>query len=106
MDPGGMVDSRAHKIQTPLIRFVFALIVLLLPLLKYVTDELRSAAQSGQELADLAVGEKYKGKKGYFMGSRREEEDPICRDAEKRDVIWEACWKWAGLKKGETVLEE
>ncbi|RGP74172.1 dehydrogenase reductase [Fusarium sporotrichioides] len=106
MDPGGMVDSRAHKIQTPLIRFVFGLIVLLLPILKYFTDELRSSAQSGQELAELAVGDKYQGEKGYFMGARREKEDAICMDADKRDVLWKACWEWAGVKKEETVLGE
>jgi hypothetical protein len=105
MDPGGMVDSRAHKIQTPLIRIAFGLIVLLLPILKYFTDELRSAAQSGQELAELSAGGKYHGVKGYFMGLRREKEDPTCMDAAKRDVLWKACWDWAGLKE-ETVLEQ
>ncbi|GKU04599.1 ww oxidoreductase [Fusarium langsethiae] len=106
MDPGGMVDSRAHKIQTPLIRFAFGLIVLLLPILKYFTDELRSSAQSGQELVELAVGDKYQGAKGYFMGARWEKEDAICMDADKRDVLWKACWEWAGVKKEETVLGE
>ncbi|KAH7192611.1 uncharacterized protein B0J16DRAFT_380498 [Fusarium flagelliforme] len=106
MDPGGMVDSRAHKIQTPLIRFVFGLVLVLLPILKYFTYELRTAAQSGQELAELAVGDEYKGTKGYFMGLRREKEDPICEDANVRDVLWKACWRWAGLKKEDTVLEE
>ncbi|RFN52453.1 hypothetical protein FIE12Z_3214 [Fusarium flagelliforme] len=106
MDPGGMVDSRAHKIQTPLIRFVFGLVLVLLPILKHFTYELRTAAQSGQELAQLAVGDEYTGTKGYFMGLRREKEDPICEDAKVRDVLWKACWKWAGLKEEDTVLEE
>ncbi|KAM0385415.1 hypothetical protein ACHAQC_011325 [Fusarium culmorum] len=106
MDPGGMVDSRAHKIQKPIIRFAFSLIVLLLPITKYFTDELRSSAQSGRELVELAVGDKYQGEKGYFMGARREKEDAICMDAEKRDVLWKACWEWAGIKKKETALEQ
>ncbi|KAF5238172.1 hypothetical protein FAUST_5686 [Fusarium austroamericanum] len=106
MDPGGMVDSRAHKIQKPIIRFAFSLIVLLLPITKHFTDELRSSAQSGRELVELAVGDKYQGEKGYFMGARREKEDAICMDAEKRDVLWKACWEWAGIKKKETALEQ
>ncbi|KAJ4020196.1 hypothetical protein NW752_005302 [Fusarium irregulare] len=106
MDPGGMVDSRAHKIQTPLIRFMFGLVLLLLPIVKHFTDEVRTSAQSGQELAELAVGDEYKGTKGYFMGLRREKEDSICEDVKVRDVLWNACWKWAGLKKEDTVLEE
>ncbi|RGP79035.1 hypothetical protein FLONG3_2941 [Fusarium longipes] len=106
MDPGGMVDSRAHKIQTPLIRFAFGLIVLLLPILKHFTYELRSSAQSGKELVELAVGDRYQGEKGYYMGLRREKEDTICLDAAKRDVVWKACWNWAGLNSGETILEQ
>ncbi|QPC73061.1 hypothetical protein HYE68_003813 [Fusarium pseudograminearum] len=105
MDPGGMVDSRAHKIQKPIIRFAFSLIVLLLPITKYFTDELRSSAQSGRELVALAVGDEYQGEKGYFMGARREKEDAICMDAEKRDILWKACWDWAGIKREETALE-
>jgi hypothetical protein len=106
MDPGGMVDSRAHRIQKPLIRLMFGLVLLLLPILKQFTDEVRTAAQSGQELAELAVGDEYKGTKGYFMGLRREKDDSICEDVKVRDVLWKACWKWAGLEKDDTVLEE
>ncbi|KAF5980360.1 dehydrogenase/reductase [Fusarium bulbicola] len=104
MDPGGMVDSRAHKIQTPFMRFAFSLVLILLPILRYFTDTMRPAAQSGRELVELSVGEKYKGTKGYFMGARREEEDVACKDTHKRELLWNACWKWAGMKEEETVL--
>ncbi|KAF5677363.1 short-chain alcohol dehydrogenases/reductase [Fusarium heterosporum] len=104
MDPGGMVDSRAHKIQKPLIRIAFGILALLLPILKYFTDTLRPAALSGRELVELAVSDKYKGVRGYFMGLRPEEEDVTCKDDKKRDAVWKACWDWAGLTKEDTVL--
>ncbi|KAL5602410.1 hypothetical protein FOBRF1_009943 [Fusarium oxysporum] len=104
MDPGGMVDSRAHRIQTPFMRFAFSLVLILLPVLRHFTDTMRSAAQSGRELVELSVGERFKGAKGYFMGARREEEDIACKDVHKRELLWNACWKWAGMKEEETVL--
>ncbi|KAK2677739.1 hypothetical protein RAB80_006479 [Fusarium oxysporum f. sp. vasinfectum] len=68
MDPGGMVDSRAHRIQTPFMRFAFSLVLILLPVLRHFTDTMRSAAQSGRELVELSVGERFKGAKRIFYG--------------------------------------
>ncbi|KAM0194785.1 hypothetical protein ACHAPI_006789 [Fusarium lateritium] len=104
MDPGGMVDSRAHKIQKPWIRIVFGVIAFLLPVLRYFTDALRPAALSGRELAELAVDDRYKDTRGYFIGLRPEAEDVMCKDDGKRDALWKACWEWSGLTKEETVL--
>ncbi|KAF4343488.1 dehydrogenase reductase [Fusarium beomiforme] len=104
MDPGGMVDSRAHRIQTPFMRLAFSLVNMSLPIVRQFTDTMRSAAQSGRELVELSVGEKFKGEKGYFMGARREVEDVMCKDAHKRKILWDACWKWAGMREEETVL--
>ncbi|KAG5656676.1 hypothetical protein KAF25_010229 [Fusarium avenaceum] len=105
MDPGGMVDSRAHRIQKPLIRIVFGMIAFMLPILKYFTDFVRSAALSGRELAELAVDDRYEGTRGYFIGLRPNEEDVMCKDDEKRNALWNACWEWSGLTKEETVLK-
>ncbi|KAF5687540.1 short-chain alcohol dehydrogenases/reductase [Fusarium denticulatum] len=104
MDPGGMVDSRAHRIQTPFMRFAFSIVLISLPILRHFTDTMRPAAQSGRELVELSVGEKFVGAKGYFMGARREEEDIACKDVHKRELLWNACWKWAGMMEEETVL--
>ncbi|KAG4276124.1 hypothetical protein FPRO04_07848 [Fusarium proliferatum] len=104
MDPGGMVDSRAHRIQTPFMRLAFSLVLISLPVLRHFTDTMRPAAQSGRELVELSVGERFKGTKGYFMGARREEEDIACKDVHRRELLWNACWKWAGMREEETVL--
>ncbi|KAF5972370.1 dehydrogenase reductase [Fusarium coicis] len=104
MDPGGMVDSRAHRIQTPFMRFAFSLVLISLPILRRFTDTMRTAAQSGRELVELSVDERFKGTRGYFMGARREEEDISCEDVHKRELLWNACWKWAEMMEEETVL--
>jgi hypothetical protein len=41
MDPGGLVDSRANSIQKPTVRAIFSLANMLIPLLKYITSNVR-----------------------------------------------------------------
>ncbi|RSL62800.1 hypothetical protein CEP51_013402 [Fusarium floridanum] len=104
MDPGNIVDSRAHAAQKPMIRLVLGTITHLLPLTKYITSSIRRSADAGKDLAELSVGKEFQGTTGYFLGVRREEEAPMTKDEGKQRVMWEACWRWAGLKEGETVL--
>ncbi|KAM0551387.1 hypothetical protein ACHAPJ_008496 [Fusarium lateritium] len=104
MDPAGIVDSRATSFQKLHVRIIFGIISLLLPLLKYVTSSVRPSAEAGRDLAEISVGDSFKGIKGYFVGLNRDEETPVSKDVKKRDALWKACWEWAGLKKEETVL--
>ncbi|KAJ4328871.1 hypothetical protein N0V84_000659 [Fusarium piperis] len=104
MDPGDIVDSRAHAAQKPVIRFVLGTITYLLPLTKHIKSSFRRSADAGKDLAELSVGKEFDGTRGYFLGVKREEEAPMTRDEGKQRILWEACWRWAGLKEGETVL--
>ncbi|KAF4963027.1 hypothetical protein FSARC_8937 [Fusarium sarcochroum] len=104
MDPAGMVDSRATSVQKLHIRILFGIVSLLLPLLKHVTSSVRPSVEAGRDLAEISVGDSFKGRSGYFVGLRRDEETAASKDVEKRDALWRACWEWAGLKKEDTVL--
>ncbi|KAI8677851.1 hypothetical protein NCS55_00503200 [Fusarium keratoplasticum] len=104
MDPGGIVDSRAHTAQKPVIRFVLSTISHLLPLTKHITSSFRRSADAGKDLAELSVGKEFEGIRGYFLGVKREEEAPMTKEESKQRILWEACWRWAGLEEGETVL--
>ncbi|KAL2694769.1 hypothetical protein Neosp_001356 [[Neocosmospora] mangrovei] len=104
MDPGGIVDSRAHTAQKPVMRFVLGTLSHLLPLTKHITSSFRRSADAGKDLAELSVGKEFEGTTGYFLGVKREEESPMTKDESKQRIIWEACWRWAGLEEGETVL--
>lgn len=104
MDPGGIVDSRAHTVQKPAIRFILGAITHLLPLTKHITSSYRRSADAGKDLAELSVGNEFDGTRGYFLGLKREEEAAMTKDEGKQRVLWEACWRWAGLEEGETVL--
>ncbi|KAJ3468220.1 hypothetical protein MRS44_002285 [Fusarium solani] len=104
MDPGGIVDSRAHTAQKPVIRFILGTICHLLPLTKHITSSFRRSADAGKDLAELSVGKEFEGTRGYFLGVKREEESPMTKDENKQRILWDACWRWAGLEEGETVL--
>ncbi|KAF4980497.1 hypothetical protein FZEAL_3508, partial [Fusarium zealandicum] len=60
MDPGGLVDSRANSVQKPLVKKVFAVVNLLIPILKHVTNAVRRSADAGRDLAELSVADGFK----------------------------------------------
>ncbi|KAM6517924.1 hypothetical protein FSOLCH5_006694 [Fusarium solani] len=59
---------------------------------------------AGKDLAELSVGKEFEGTRGYFLGVQKEEESPMTKDENKQRILWDACWRWAGLEEGETVL--
>ncbi|KPM36540.1 hypothetical protein AK830_g10008 [Neonectria ditissima] len=105
MDPGGLVDSRAHAHQKPAVRAMFTVINALLPFLRRFTTEVRRSADSARDLVELSVGDEFKGVRGYHIGVRAAESALVCKDTTKLDVLWAACWGWAGLADHETVLK-
>ncbi|KAM0427869.1 hypothetical protein ACHAPT_007328 [Fusarium lateritium] len=104
MDPGGIVDSRAHTVQKLPVRVVLTTLSWLLPVTKYVSSSFRRSADAGRDLAELSVGEDFKDVRGYFLGVKSEEEAEMTKDETKQRILWEACWRWAGMTEGETVL--
>jgi hypothetical protein len=68
MDPGGLVDSRAHKEQRLLAKTIFSVLKLLLPVMKYVTSDLRSSSEAGRDLLELSIGPNFAGRRGYLLG--------------------------------------
>ncbi|KAK7402891.1 hypothetical protein QQX98_011376 [Neonectria punicea] len=104
MDPGGLVDSRAHVHQKPAVRVMFAVVNALLPLLRRFTTEVRRSVDSARDLVELSVGDRFKGVRGYYVGLKATESALVCKDAEKLSLLWDGCWRWAGLAEDETVL--
>ncbi|KAL6400240.1 hypothetical protein AUP68_15936 [Ilyonectria robusta] len=104
MDPGGLVDSRAHTHQKAAIRAVFAVANTLLPLVGRFTSEVRRSADSAGDLVELSVGDKFKGVNGYHVGIKATEPAKVVGDEAKRLLLWEVCWKWTAMTKGETIL--
>jgi hypothetical protein len=104
MDPGGLPASRAQAGQKKLIWLMLTVINFLMPLLKYVSTTLRTAADAARDLVALSVEPEFQGKRGYFVGLNPEADAEISRSREAQDALWAACWKWTGLTSGEVIL--
>ncbi|KAE8353442.1 hypothetical protein BDV28DRAFT_148101 [Aspergillus coremiiformis] len=106
MDPGGLTDSRAHGEQRWFVRVLFSTLNLFMPLLAFLTDEIRSTRQSAKDLVEVAVGPGFRDVRGYVKGRRVGEPAVISQDARKQDLLWKASWRWSGLTDEETCLSE
>lgn len=104
VDPGGLVNSQAHDSQRPIIRVLFRLLGLLLPVIKHFTSRIRSNEDSAQDLMALALSPEYASVRGYFNGRKPQRPARICEDKAKCEAIWEACWEWVGMKEEETCV--
>jgi hypothetical protein len=104
MDPGGLTNSRAHVEQRPFARVMFSALNFFLPVLKYLTSDLRSTSQSATDLVEVAVGPEFHHVRGYFDGRQPSEPAKITQDEQKQDLLWRASWKWSGLTEEETTL--
>ncbi|KAJ5131286.1 uncharacterized protein N7515_007325 [Penicillium bovifimosum] len=104
MDPGGMVDSRAHEVQLPSTRVVFKLLSLLLPVIKLFTYSLRSNADSARDILALALAPGFASVRGHFNGREPQAPALASENVAKREVIWKACWEWVGIEEDETCV--
>ncbi|KAL4739939.1 hypothetical protein BDV11DRAFT_214798 [Aspergillus similis] len=104
MDPGGLVESRAQSGQKASVQRVFAVLKLLMPVLKHITSTFRTNKDAGRDLLAVSLDPAFQGKRGYYVGQKREAAAPVTGDAAVQRRLWEACWQWAGLAPEETVL--
>ncbi|RAL10037.1 NAD(P)-binding protein [Aspergillus homomorphus CBS 101889] len=98
MDPGGIVDSRAHNEQRALAKKVFSASRFILPLLKYITSSIRLSSDSAKDLVEVAVGSSFAGKRGYFQGLQTTKPAEISDNEQKQEILWEASSRWAGVE--------
>ncbi|RDW92703.1 uncharacterized protein DSM5745_00025 [Aspergillus mulundensis] len=104
IDPGGLVESRAQSEQKATVQRLFAVVKFLMPVLKHLTTALRTNKDSGRDLVALSLDPGFQGKRGYFVGQKRDTAAKVAGDVEVQRRLWEACWRWAGLSQDETVL--
>ncbi|RAH53641.1 short chain dehydrogenase/reductase SDR [Aspergillus piperis CBS 112811] len=104
MDPGGLPSSRAQAGQKRSARWLFRVVEFLMPVLKYMTTMFRTLDDAGRDLVAVSVGDEFRGKLGYFVGTKEVAPAAISEDREAQEKLWENCWRWAGMRTEETVL--
>ena len=112
VDPGGMPNTGLVKDASWIIRFLLHYV--LGSVISAVTwlqpnGSYRTAWKSAGDLLAASFNEKDYGKHPqalYLDGSRKAEAGPEARDEQKQKALWAASVKMAGLKAGDTVLED
>lgn len=104
MDPGGLVNSRAHVAQRSVIRIFFRLFALLLPVIRLFTYRLRSNSDSARDVLALALAPEYASVRGHFNGRKPQPPARVSEDEVKCEAIWQASWNWVGMTEGETCV--
>lgn len=105
MDPGAVVDSRAHQIHRRFInKVVFAMMKLLQPILALFTYQFRTSAESARDLTALATDPNYQSIRGYLDGQRPIAPAAIVTETDIRETLWSACWDWTNMEDCETCL--
>lgn len=83
---------------------MFAITSFFMPLLRHMTSNIRRSSDSGADLVELSLGERFKSAKGYFIGQKGGDSSETSKDTVKQKILWDACWKWARLTPEETAL--
>ncbi|KAJ5919514.1 hypothetical protein N7454_009349 [Penicillium verhagenii] len=105
MDPGAVVNSRAHGIHRRFVnKLIFRMMNFLHPVLSLFTYRFRTTAESARDLVALAVDPKYQSVRGYFDGQNAIAPATVVTETDQPEVLWSACWNWVEMKDGETCL--
>ncbi|TVY85677.1 WW domain-containing oxidoreductase [Lachnellula willkommii] len=109
INPGGLGDSRVFTTNTPRSiqltqRFILKPFMWVINSL--VDPTFRSSADAGVDVAELAVGKARPGERGYFTLLDKDESDPITRDPELQQKVWQKSLEWAKITKDNTALKE
>ncbi|KAE8420996.1 hypothetical protein BDV36DRAFT_305572 [Aspergillus pseudocaelatus] len=106
VNPGNLSDSRTLRVNTPAkLQFISRFIIQpLQPLLKYKDPTMRTAAEAGIDVAELAVDPQFTGAKGYFTWKKQDTSSPESFDAVKQQSLWEKTLEWVGLAEEDLPL--
>ncbi|CAG7931586.1 unnamed protein product [Penicillium olsonii] len=104
MNPGGLVDSRAHDAQRLVNRILFAISAFLLPIISLFTSKLRTSANSARDVVALAVDQDFASRRGYFDGRTPQSPARASKDWEECEALWKASWQWTGMEDAETCI--
>ncbi|KAJ6023964.1 hypothetical protein N7540_004761 [Penicillium herquei] len=104
MDPGGMVDSRAHGVQRMSVRILFRVFAFLLPIVRLFTYQVRSSTDSARDLVALVADPAFHLTRGHFNGNKPQPPAAVAKDDQQCEAIWTACWEWGNMVESDTCV--
>jgi hypothetical protein len=76
-----------------------------MPVLKHLTSALRTTEDAGRDLVTVSIDPAFHGKGGYYAGQKADVAATASKDKKSQERLWEACWRWVGLRPDKTVLQ-
>ncbi|KAI1876645.1 hypothetical protein JX265_004171 [Neoarthrinium moseri] len=107
INPGGLIDSRALRTNTPMSMAVMQTLVLkpLLPLLRFLMGPtIRPAAPAGVDVVDIALDPKFAAERGFFTLLQKDESSPESRDEQTQSRLWTQTLTWVKINKDNTLI--
>ena len=66
---------------------------------------MRTAAEAGADVVDLATNKAYPGERGYFTLIKKDASSPESQDEEKQRKLWVKSAEWARITPRDTALK-
>ncbi|KAI1332779.1 putative short-chain dehydrogenase [Xylariaceae sp. FL0255] len=107
INPGGLGDSRCFQTNTLKFIQLIARFVLksMMPVINFFDPTFRSAAAAGVDIIDVAVNKAHPDYRGYLTLLQKDGSDPITRDEEVQQRVWEKSVMRAHITADRTALE-
>lgn len=107
INPGNLSDSRALRTNTPTMLVFMSRFVIqpLRPLLRLLMDPtMRTSAEAGADVVDLATGAVHPGERGYFTLLERDSSAPASMDEGMQRRLWTETLRWARITRENTAM--
>ena len=75
------------------------------PLLRFMDPTIRTSAEAGADVIELATNKAYAGERGYFTMLKKDHSSPESQDAEKQQKLWVKSAEWAHVTSTDTALQ-
>ncbi|KAL8821627.1 MAG: hypothetical protein Q9223_000370 [Gallowayella weberi] len=107
INPGNLTDSRALRTNTPTMLVVVSRVLQLLrPLLRFMDPTMRTSAEAGTDVIDLATKKVYAQERGYFTLLKHDISSPESLNEETQQRLWKKTLQWARITRENTALTE
>ncbi|MCJ1261070.1 hypothetical protein MMC22_000934 [Lobaria immixta] len=107
INPGNLSDSRALRTNTPTMLYYMSIFIIrpFRLLLRLMDPTMRTSAEAGVDVIDLAVNVSHPGERGYFTLLKKDNSSPESQGEETQQKIWVKSVEWAGVTSKDTALK-
>ncbi|KAL4931675.1 uncharacterized protein BDV17DRAFT_256236 [Aspergillus undulatus] len=111
VNPGNLADSRALRVNTPLLLSIMSMLVIR-PFLflrrRFVDPTMRTCAEAAADIVDLATRPDNDGHGdrtvGYYTMGTKDVSSPDSLDEAKQELLWAKTVEWVGISKVDSAL--